>query len=67
MTLSNNRFKYNGGTLTCKRDIANYFNNFFVIVASNLAKQIPDTNTDPASFLKEHYLHSFYFHPVVEE
>ena len=67
VALINNRFKYNGTVITDKKDIANHFNSFFVKVGPNLARKIPSSNHNPLNYLKGNYLHSFYFHPVVED
>ena len=47
--------------------IANKFNNYFINVGSTLANNIPTTDTDPIWYLRNNYINSFYFSPVVEQ
>ena len=47
-----------------KNVIADTFNNFFVNVGLNLAKEIPNTGIDPCSFIKSENLNTFFINPV---
>ena len=67
ISMLNNRFKYKGDVLINRKEIADNFNDFFVNVGPNLAKLIPHSNKNSLVFLKQHFIHSFYFHPVVED
>ena len=46
--------------------IAEHFNSFFVNVGSNLAKKIPNTSTDPLSYLKNHSNNTMFLRPTCE-
>ena len=47
-----------------KNVIADTFNNFFVNVGLNIAKEIPNDGIDPCSFIKSEILNTFFINPV---
>ena len=56
--------KINDQATSDRKIIANGFNNFFVNVGNNLARNIPNSLVDPTSYIKESNLHSIFIHPV---
>ena len=58
----------NGKTVACKKDIANGFNDFFVNVGPNLAKDIniPNENTHVLDYLKSQNSESTFLASVEE-
>ena len=62
------KFVSNGKTVACKKDIANGFNDFFVNVGPNLAKDsnIPNENTHVLDYLKSQNPASMFLASVEE-
>ena len=56
-----------GKDLTEPVKIANHFNNYFSIVAENLVKKIPSTNTNPSSFLGPNLSNFFYLYLITSQ
>ena len=66
-TSYNNRFKLNNITITDPSEIAKQFNKYFVNVGPTLASKIPNVNRSAHSYLRDQYIHSFFFAPVAED
>ena len=60
-------FKYKDTIITNKQVIADKFNEFFVNVGPNLARNIPNTKTKPTAYLKNKVMESFFLQPVSED
>ena len=60
-------FKINGKTVTDKRAIANTFNNYVVNIGPTLANDIPQSPTEPTSFIKQRTIHTLFLKPVIKE
>ena len=56
--------KLKGKDITNPADIANAFNNFFVEIAPNLSKTIPDSTKPFRNFLKNSSFNSFLLRPT---
>ena len=46
------KFKHNGAIIENGKDIANYFNQFFVNVGKNLASKIPSSKKNASDYMK---------------
>lgn len=57
-------FKINGKVTSDRKIVANGFNNFFVNIGNNLAKEIPSSLVDPTSYIKESNSYSIFLQPV---
>ena len=60
-------FNVNGQKGTDKKMIANSFNNYFIQVGPNLAKDIPASIIEPTSFLPNRIVNSLFLKPVIKE
>ena len=63
-TMEINRIICNNVTYTCRKDIANAFNNFFCSVGSNLDAVIPHSDLSPCHFIDANLPSSFFLEPV---
>jgi hypothetical protein len=59
-----NSFMVNDEIITEKKAIADGFNDFFVNIGPNLAKQIPENNKDPLEYIRKDIANSMYMHDV---
>ena len=63
-----NKFIVNGQLCSCKQQITNAFNNFFVNIGTNLSKKIPPTNVNPLSYMENLKVNqSIYLSPTSEQ
>ena len=61
------RFLVNNQIIINKQTIADGFNSFYVNVGPTLAKNIPQVNKEPSSFIKRSYNHLMHTEPVTSE
>ena len=61
------RFLVNNKIVTNKIDICNGFNSFFVNIGPTLAKDIPNIDKSPRSFMKTQNNHSMYINHVTDD
>ena len=66
VTMSN-KFNINNEVVTDNLRIAEGFNNFYVNVGLNLAKDIPIIDKDPTEYITKQYSHSLFLEPVVAD
>ena len=59
-------FDINGEQVTNKTRIANGFNKFYVNIGPNLCKNLPPSNVNPTTYLKNRNFHSMFIEPVNE-
>ena len=60
-------FQHNNCVIEDKKNIVEYFNDFFVNVGPNISTKIPKTERSPQFYLKGNYVESFYAAPATRE
>ena len=60
------RITHNNRTFTQEKDIAELFNNFFVIIGPTLAKEIKTDHTHPSKYIESMPSNSFYLASVTQ-
>ena len=64
--ITQTKFIVNKVVTSDKKQIRECFNKFYVNVGSNLAKTIPQNQTDPMSYMKNSNTKTIYLEPVTE-
>ena len=64
--ITQTEFIFNKVVTSYKKQISECFNKFYINVGSNLAKNIPQNQTDPMSYMKNSNTKTIYLEPVTE-